>query len=168
MNRRLLSDMEGSTWNESEINRRSKQLADYVIKIWPHADALRRELRIAPRDGADCHAASGIPPATARQLVDAVTDYGIQGNWLDIKGLNRRRREGCYGRYVRIGSRGRRHVAWFGVGKSHQALVLDYSASEGRDGHQQVILLPDDDFYEMLQVATEQVREISHSISQYN
>lgn len=168
MNRRLLSDMEGGTWNESEIKRRSKQLADYVIKIWPHADALCSELDITPKEGNDSNATSGIPPVTARRLVDAVTDYGVQGNWLDTKGLNRRSREGCYGRYLRIGRRGRWQVAWFGVCKSHHGLLLDYSASEGRDEHQQVILLTDDDFYEMLQAATEQVREIAHSISQYD
>ena len=48
MNRRLLVDVEGKTWNEDEMRRRSRQLADYVIGIWPHAAVLRRELGIVP------------------------------------------------------------------------------------------------------------------------
>ena len=46
MNRRLVGDMEETIWNEQEINRRSQILADYVTRIWPHADALREELGI--------------------------------------------------------------------------------------------------------------------------
>ena len=44
MNRRLLQDMNGDSWNEAEIDRRGKELAEYVVKIWPNADTLRREL----------------------------------------------------------------------------------------------------------------------------
>ena len=44
MNRRLLQDMNGDSWNEDEINRRGKQLAEYVVEIWPNPDNLRREL----------------------------------------------------------------------------------------------------------------------------
>ena len=44
MNQRLLRDMQGDSWNETEIERRSELLASYVIKIWPHADDLRRTL----------------------------------------------------------------------------------------------------------------------------
>lgn len=47
MNQRLHQDMKGDVWNQSEINRRSRQLAGYVIKIWPHADGLRRSLGIS-------------------------------------------------------------------------------------------------------------------------
>ena len=46
MNRRLVGDMEETTWNEQEINRRSQILAEYVTRIWPHAAALREELGI--------------------------------------------------------------------------------------------------------------------------
>ena len=46
INKRLLKDREHDTWNEAEINRRSRQLAVYVNKIWPHADALRRDLGV--------------------------------------------------------------------------------------------------------------------------
>ncbi|MDE0628036.1 MAG: DUF262 domain-containing protein [Bryobacterales bacterium] len=161
MNRRLLSDMEGTIWNEVEIKRRSKQLADYVIMIWPHADALRRKLGIAQPEGEGSKIVSGIPTATAKRLVDAVTDYGIQEHWLDIKGLNRTQRDGRYGRYLRIGEPGHRHGAWFGVSPSHQELVLEYYTKEDLE----VIPLPDDNFYEMLQTATEQVRDIARSIS---
>lgn len=44
MNRRLLGDMEGGIWDESEIDRRSSQLATYVNEIWPHAEVLAKEL----------------------------------------------------------------------------------------------------------------------------
>lgn len=47
MNKRLLRDMKGEAWNEAEIRYRSEQLANYVIKIWPHADGLRRSLGIS-------------------------------------------------------------------------------------------------------------------------
>ena len=166
MNRRLLSDMEGAVWNEAEINRRSKQLADYVVAIWPHADALRRELGIAQPKDDGSRVVSGVPPATARRLVDAVTEYGTQEHWLDTKGLNRRHRDGCYGRYLRIGGRDQWHGAWFGVSMSHPALVLDFWMPASVKGEQRVIPLPDDDFYEMLQTAREQVRDIARSISQ--
>ncbi len=46
MNRRLLRDMEGEVWNESEIDRRSMQLAGYVNRLWPHAEVLSKELGI--------------------------------------------------------------------------------------------------------------------------
>ena len=51
MNRRLLLDMEGTTWNEAEIRRRSRQLAGYVNRIWPYADVLRHDLGIAQPEG---------------------------------------------------------------------------------------------------------------------
>ena len=51
MNQRLLDDMEGNIWNEEEIDCRGKQLAEYVIRIWPSADALRGEMGIAQREG---------------------------------------------------------------------------------------------------------------------
>ena len=44
MNRRLLSDMDGDVWNEREIDRRSRQIAEYVSKLWPDADVLARTL----------------------------------------------------------------------------------------------------------------------------
>ena len=46
MNRRLLRDIEGEVWNESEIDRRSMQLAGYVNRLWPHAEVLSKELGI--------------------------------------------------------------------------------------------------------------------------
>ena len=46
MTKRLLRDMKGEVWNEAEIDRRSRQLADYVSKIWPHARELANELGI--------------------------------------------------------------------------------------------------------------------------
>ena len=52
LNRRLLGDIEGRdsedkpVWNEAEIDRRSIQLADYVAKIWPHAEVLAQKLGI--------------------------------------------------------------------------------------------------------------------------
>ena len=164
MNRRLLSDMEGAIWNKTEINRRSKQLLAYVITIWPHADVLRSELGIAQPQGEGSHVVSGILPATAIRLVEMVTEYGIQEHWLDIKGLNRKWRDDRYGRYLRVGGRDQWHGAWFGVSMSHQELVLDFWTPESAKG-ERVISLPDDDVYEMLQTATEQVRDIARSIS---
>ena len=53
LNRRLLDDIEshdqedGSVWNETEIDRRSFQLAVYVNGLWPDAEAFALELGIA-------------------------------------------------------------------------------------------------------------------------
>ena len=47
LNKRLVADMDGTIWNEAEIDHRSRQLAGYVTRIWPHADILRRELGIS-------------------------------------------------------------------------------------------------------------------------
>lgn len=44
MNRRLLCDMEDRVWTVSEIDRRSRRIAEYVIKIWPDADVIAKEL----------------------------------------------------------------------------------------------------------------------------
>ena len=46
MTRRLLDDMKGEVWNEAEIVRRSIQLAGYVNRLWPDAEALAKELGI--------------------------------------------------------------------------------------------------------------------------
>lgn len=46
MNRRLLRDMQGDVWNQDEIERRGRQLAEYVVRIWPHAEGLTKELGI--------------------------------------------------------------------------------------------------------------------------
>ena len=47
MNRRLLCDMEERVWTVSEIARRSRQLAEYVNKIWPDADVIAKELELS-------------------------------------------------------------------------------------------------------------------------
>ena len=52
LNRRLLRDIESRdhedkrVWNETEIDRRSFQLAGYVNKLWPDAEAFAKELGI--------------------------------------------------------------------------------------------------------------------------
>ena len=48
MNRRLRADMQGEVWNEAEIERRGRQLAEYVVRIWPHAKVLAKELGTPP------------------------------------------------------------------------------------------------------------------------
>ena len=163
MSRRLLSDMEGSIWNETEINRRSKQLADYIIKIWPHAEALRKELGIEPPEDDLTRLVSGIAPKTARHLVDAVTDAGTDEGWLDTKGLNRTKRGDRYGRYLNIGGDDLWRGAWFGVSAEHRCLELDYWGSE--ESEPQLIPLPDGDFYRVLEAVTQCVRDAARSIS---
>ena len=158
-------DMEGTVWNEAEIDRRSRQLATYVITIWPHADVLRRELGIAPPEQNNPNIVSGIAPATARRLVDTITSSGIEGRWISIEGLNRTRRGDRYGRYLRIGGGDQSHGAWFGVSEDHQELVLDFWTPTSASGTLRAISLPDGDFFEMLQTATEQVHDIARSIS---
>ena len=68
MNRRLLSDMEGDVWNESEIDRRGRQLAEYVNKIWPDPEVLAKELELdisVPDPGPDPGAQPPTPPSGA-------------------------------------------------------------------------------------------------------
>ena len=163
MNRRLRTDMDGSIWNETEINRRSKQLADYITEIWPHARILRNELGIASPEGNGSRLVSGIAPKTARLLIDTVTDTGTDEGWADTKGLNRTKRGSRYGRYLRIGGGSGRRTAWFGVSTEHRCLVLDYLGSEEAETH--LISLPDANFYEQLDTISERVREFARSIS---
>ena len=161
MNRRLLDDMKGEIWNEAEINRRSQIIADYVNVIWPHANGLRHELEIAlPSDGVDDH----ISPFVAERLVDSVTEFGVEDGWVDIDGLNRWRRDGRYGRYLRLGGGGRWHGAWFGLYPTERKLVLDYWDPE--DSPDRLILLPEDvGFDEILESVTTQVREVADAIA---
>ena len=164
MNRRLLNDMEGETWNEREINRRSQIIADYVNEIWPHAAALRRELGIAsPEEGAN-DLVSGISPLVAERLVDSVTESGIEGGWVDKNGLNRWRRDKRYGRYLRLGGGGRWHVAWFGMSPGDWQLVL--SNWDPKDAPDRFITIPNGvSFDEVLESVTTQVREVADSIA---
>ena len=50
MNKRLLRDMQGDKWNQDEIERRGRQLAEYVVRIWPHAEGLAAKLGITPQE----------------------------------------------------------------------------------------------------------------------
>ena len=164
MNRRLLNDMEGETWNEREINRRSQIIADYVNEIWPHAAALRRELGIvSPEEGAN-DLVSGISPLVAERLVDSVTESGIEGGWVDKNGLNRWRRDKRYGRYLRLGGGGRWHVAWFGMSPRDWQLVL--SNWDPKDAPDRFITVPNGvSFDEVLESVTTEVREVADSIA---
>ena len=108
--------MEGDVWNEREINRRSQIIADYVKQIWPHAAALRRQLRItSPQEEAD--GIPGLSGLMAERLVDSVTESGADDGWANTEGLNRSRRDMRYGRYVRLGGGDRWQVVWFGVSR---------------------------------------------------
>ena len=55
LNKRLVADMDGKIWNEAEIDQRSRQLAGYVISIWPHAGVLRHELGVSAQGEAPDH-----------------------------------------------------------------------------------------------------------------
>lgn len=163
MNRRLLNDMEGDTWNETEIDRRSQIIADYVNKIWPHAAALRAEFGIpAPNEDRDGRI-SGISLILAERLVDSVTEAGVDEGWADKDGLNRRRRNGRYGRYLNLGGGGCWQCVWFGVSSRNRNLVLSYS--EPDKGTDQFILLPTDiGFDELLDTVTVRVRSFAEAI----
>ena len=164
MNRRLLNDMEGETWNEREINRRSQIIADYVNKIWPHAAALRREFGLASPEEEANDLISGIPLLVAERLVDSVTESGVDEGWADKEGLNRWRRDERYGRYLRLGGGDRWHGVWFGVSTRDRQLVLDYS--DPKDAPDRFITVPDGiGFDEVLESVTTQVREVAESIA---
>ena len=163
MNRRLLDDMEGETWNETEINRRGQFIARYVNDIWPHATSLRKELGIRPTDDAD-DLVSGISPLVAQRLVDSVTDSGVEDGWADTEGVIRRRRDGRYGRHLYLGGGDRWHGAWFGVSERDHQLMLDYWEPEG--ALDRFIEVPDGiGFDEQLESVTTQVREIAEAIA---
>lgn len=164
MNRRLIDDMEGETWNEREINRRSQMIADYVNQIWPDAEALRREFGIAlPEEGAG-DANAGFSPLVAERLVDSVTESGIDDGWADKTALNRRQRNGRYGRHLRLGGGGRWQGVWFGMGTEDRQLVLSYWDPQGTPDR--FITVPDGaSFDEVLESITTQVREIADAIA---
>lgn len=163
MNRRLLDDMEGGTWNEGEIDRRSQIVADYVNEIWPHAATLRRQLGLAPKEEAE-NTVSGISPLVAERLVDSVTESGVEDGWADHEGLNRSRRDGRYGRYLRLGGGDHWHVVWFGVSASDRRLVLD--GWDRSDAPDHLITVPDGiAFNEVLESVTSQVREAADSVA---
>ena len=67
LNRRLLDDMTADVWNEAEIDRRSTQLADYVNRIWPHAEALAQKL------GIDLPISSSPPTSNSPAIADDPT-----------------------------------------------------------------------------------------------
>jgi len=162
MNRRLVSDMKGDTWNEDEINRRSQTIANYVSSIWPHAAALRAEFEIPPpnedRDGQ----IPNISLAFAQRLVDSVTETGIDEGWVDKDGLNRWRRDGRYGRYLHLGGGGCWRCVWFGASPRNRQLVL--SASERAD---EFITLPEDSgFDELLDIVAGKVRSHAGAIAE--
>ena len=164
MNRRLLKDMEGDTWNEREINRRGQIIADYVNEIWPHAAVLRKELGIAlPKEDAD-DLVSGISPLVAERLVDSVTEFGVDDDWADKDGLNRWRRDGRYGRYLRLGGGGHWQGFWFGLSSKDRQLVLSYWDPEDAPDH--FIEVPESlIFDEMLESVTTQVRDVADTIA---
>ena len=168
MNRRLLDDMEGETWNQAEINRRSRIVADYVNKIWPHGAALRQELGIAaPVEDAADHV-SGIPSDVAQHLVDSVTDTGMEEGWANTDRLNRARRRGRYGRHLRLGGGSRWQGYWFGVSTKDRHLIVESWHSENRH----FIQIPTDrnlddsrDLDDILESTTTQVRDIAEAIA---
>ena len=164
MNRRLLDDMEGETWNEGEIDRRGQAIANYVNEIWPHAATLRRQLGIAsPKEEAE-DMVSGISPLVAERLVDSVTESGTEDGWVDNEGLNRWRRDGRYGPYLRLGGGDRWQGVWFGVSANDGQLVLDWW--DPSDIPDRLIALPNGiDFNEILESVTTQVRETADSIA---
>ncbi len=164
MNRRLLADMEGDTWNREEIDRRSRVIADYVKAIWPHAGALRREMGVAVPEKETENRVSGIPGEVAQRLVDSVTESGLEDGWANTDGLNRARHEGRYGRHLRLGGGARWHSYWFGLSTKSRHLTLESS-----DAEDHLIQIPDErDFDDVLESATTQVRDVAESISSAN
>lgn len=161
MNRRLIENMEGGLWNEDEIDRRSETLANYVNEIWPHAAALRRELGL-PSAEDEGGFVSGISVLFAKELVDSVTESGIEEGWADREGLNRASRGERYGRYLWLGGGDRWRQAWFGVSAKDRELVLDYT---DRDIPDRLIEVPDGGLHEMIESVTAQVREMAESIT---
>ena len=164
MNQRLLNDVEGETWNEGEINRRSQILADYVNAIWPHAAVLRRELGVAsPKEEAN-DLVSGFSSLFAERLVDSVTESGVEDGWADKEGLNRRRWDERYGRYLLLGGGDRWHGVWFGVSLRDRQLVLSYW--DPSDAPDRFVTVPDGvGFDEALESVTTEVREVADTIA---
>ena len=165
MNSRLLKDMEGSVWNEEEIKRRSKIIAEYVNKIWPHSAVLREELGIAPPDTtAPPDLVSGISSIVAESLVDSVTETGVEDGWADTDRLNRYRRDGRYGRYLRLGGGGQWRGVWFGVSTRDRQLVLDFWDLDDASDH--FIEVPEGvDFDEVVESVTTDVRKVAATIT---
>ena len=164
MNSRLLNDMEGDTWNEVEIDRRSRIIAEYVNKIWPHSTVLRTELGIVSQNGDTDNLVYGISPLVAERVVDSVTEYGVEDGWADISGSNRRWRDDRYGRYLRLGGGGRWCGVWFGVSTRDRNFVLSFWDPE--DTPDNFIEVPASaDFDELLDFVTTHVREVAANVA---
>ena len=164
MNRRLLSDMKGDVWNEKEIDRRSRVIANYVKEIWPHADALRQELGIVARDDHGEDLDAGIPAEMAERIIESVTETGIEEDWADTEGLLRSRRQGRYGRHLNLGGGSQWQGYWLGVSPSSRDFVLE--SWEPREYANHPVDLPDErDFDDVLESITTQVRDIADSIA---
>ena len=164
MNSRLLNDMKGSVWNEEEIKRRSKIIAEYVNKIWPHSAVLREKLGIASPKSTAPELVSGISPLVAERLVDSVTETGVEDGWADTERLNRYRRDGRYGRYLRLGGSGHWQGVWFGVSTRDRQLVLDFWDPDDAPDH--LIEVPEGvDFDEVVESATTEVHRVAASIA---
>ena len=141
MNRRLLNDMEGETWNEREINRRSQIIADYVNDIWPDAAALRRELEIARRRGKRPrlrHLPDG--RRTPRRQRDGVRHRGRLGGQEGADPVASRRalRAATSGSAAAAAGT---HVVWFGMSPRDRQLVL--SSWDPKDAPDRFITVPD-------------------------
>ena len=164
MNSRLLNDMEGSIWNEEEVKRRSKIIAENVNKIWPHSAVLREELGIAPSDDKTPDLVSGISPLVAERFVDSVTETGVEDGWADTDRLNRYRRDGRYGRYLQLGGGGHWKEVWFGVSTRDRQLVLNFGDPE--EALDYFIEVPEGvDLDEALESVTTEVRKVAATIA---
>ena len=161
MNQRLLQDMEGDTWNEEEINRRSDLIAAYVNEIWPHAATLRQELGIAvPEEQEE----EGLSRELAQWLVDGATDSGVEDGWADRDGLNRTMRGERYGRYISLGGGSHWHGFWFGASSEHRHLELDYWGQDGLENH--YIEIPDGlPLDDLLEIVMMEVRSVASAIA---
>lgn len=163
MNYRLLSDMKGSTWNEEEIKHRSKVIADYVNKIWPHSTVLRGELGISSPNNQVPDLVSGFSSLMAERLVDSVTETGVEDGWANTDQLNRTHRNGRYGRHLLLGGGGHWKGVWFGVSTRDRQLVLNFWDQE--DTSDYFIDVPESgDFDEALESVTTEVRKAAEML----
>ena len=126
MNRRLVADMTGDIWNADEIHNRSRVIAEYVNKIWPHADALREQLGIPMHDDEWAEFAPGMSKLDAERIIDSVMEFGVEEGWIQENGLTKTWREECYGRNFELGCGGDWIGAWLGISVDERSFILSF------------------------------------------
>ena len=131
MNRRLIADMNGDIWNEEEILNRCKDLSGYVISIWPHAEILREELDVEPRDSDSIEFVAGISKNDFEHVIDSVIELGVEEGWIHEDGISRQLHNNSYGREFLLRCDNVFNKVWLCINIQEKHVVLSFQDIDG-------------------------------------